>query len=157
MDAGLLETDSTRRFSNRVEDYVRYRPEYPREIVDVLRDDCGLTPESVVVDVGSGTGLLTQLFLENGNVVYGIEPNAAMREAGEQFLEKYHHFSSGGNGRSDDSAGRERRPCGCGAGVSLVRSKSSAGGICASAGAGWLGGHHLEQTQERCDGVAARL
>lgn len=94
MDAGLLETDPTRRFSNRVEDYVRYRPGYPREIVDVLRDDCGLTPESVVVDVGSGTGLLTQLFLENGNVVYGIEPNAAMREAGEQFLEKYRHFSS---------------------------------------------------------------
>ena len=63
-------------------------------ILDVLRDECGLTPESVVVDVGSGTGLLTQLFLENGNVVYGIEPNAAMREAGEQFLEKHRHFSS---------------------------------------------------------------
>ncbi len=89
-----LAMDSTQRFSNRVEDYVRYRPGYPSEIVDVLRDECGLTPESVVVDVGSGTGLLTQIFLENGNVVYGIEPNAAMREAGEQFLEKYRHFSS---------------------------------------------------------------
>ena len=89
-----LATDSTQRFSNRVEDYVRYRPGYPREIVGVLREECGLKPESVVVDVGSGTGLLTQLFLENGNVVHGIEPNAAMREAGEQFLEKYHHFSS---------------------------------------------------------------
>ena len=94
MDAKLLTTDPKQRFSNRVEDYVRYRPGYPREILDVLRDECGLTPESVVVDVGSGTGLLTQLFLENGNVVYGIEPNAAMREAGEQFLEKYRHFSS---------------------------------------------------------------
>ncbi|HEV3481527.1 MAG TPA: class I SAM-dependent methyltransferase [Candidatus Acidoferrales bacterium] len=89
-----LAMDSTQRFSNRVEDYVRYRPGYPREIVDVLRDECGLTSESVVVDVGSGTGLLTQLFLENGNVVYGIEPNAAMREAGELFLEKHRHFSS---------------------------------------------------------------
>ena len=94
MDAKGLETEPTRRFSNRVEDYVRYRPGYPREIVDVLRDECGLTPDSVVVDVGSGTGLLTQLFLENGNVVYGIEPNTAMREAGEQFLEKYRFFSS---------------------------------------------------------------
>jgi SAM-dependent methyltransferase len=94
MDTKLLVTDPKQRFSNRVEDYVRYRPGYPREIVDVLRDECGLTPESVVVDVGSGTGLLTQLFLENGNVVYGIEPNTAMREGGEQFLEKYRHFSS---------------------------------------------------------------
>ncbi len=86
--------DSKERFSNRVEDYVRYRPRYPREVLDVLRDGCGLTPESVVADIGSGTGLLTQLFLENGNVVYGVEPNAAMRDAGEQFLEEYPHFCS---------------------------------------------------------------
>jgi len=88
------QADSKERFSNRVEDYVRYRPGYPREVLDVLRDGCGLTAESVVVDVGSGTGLLAQLFLENGNVVYGVEPNAAMRDAGEQFLEKYRHFCS---------------------------------------------------------------
>ncbi|MFY9691750.1 MAG: class I SAM-dependent methyltransferase [Candidatus Acidiferrales bacterium] len=89
-----MATDSKERFSSRVEDYVRYRPGYPREVLDVLRDGCGLTAESVVVDVGSGTGLLAQLFLENGNVVYGVEPNAAMRDAGEQFLEKYPHFCS---------------------------------------------------------------
>jgi SAM-dependent methyltransferase len=89
-----LATDSKERFSNRAEDYVRYRPGYPREVLDVLRDECGLTPESVVVDVGSGTGLVAQLFLENGNLVYGVEPNAAMRGAGEQYLEKYPHFSS---------------------------------------------------------------
>jgi SAM-dependent methyltransferase len=88
------QTDSKERFSNRVEDYARYRPGYPREVLDVLRDECGLVAESVVVDVGSGTGLLTQLFLENGNLVYGVEPNTAMRDAGEQFLEKYPHFCS---------------------------------------------------------------
>jgi SAM-dependent methyltransferase len=90
----VIASDSKERFSNRVEDYVRYRPGYPREMLNVLRDECGLTPESVVVDVGSGTGLLAQLFLENGNVVYGVEPNAAMRDAGEQFLEKHRHFCS---------------------------------------------------------------
>jgi len=92
--SNLLVKDSKQRFSNRVADYVRYRPGYPREMLDVLREECELTAEAVVVDVGSGTGLLAQLFLENGNVVYGVEPNAAMRDAGEQFLEKYPHFCS---------------------------------------------------------------
>ncbi len=90
----MLATDPKQRFSNRVADYVRYRPGYPRAVLDVLREECGLVPESVVADIGSGTGLLTQLFLENGNLVYGVEPNAAMREAGEQYLEKYPHFCS---------------------------------------------------------------
>jgi len=90
----VLASDSKERFSNRVEDYIRYRPGYPAAILDVLREECGLRPESVVADIGSGTGLLAQMFLENGNLVYGVEPNAAMREAGEQLLEKYPHFCS---------------------------------------------------------------
>jgi len=87
-------SDPKERFSNRVEDYVRYRPGYPGAILDTLREESGLRPESVVADIGSGTGLLAQMFLENGNLVYGVEPNAAMREAGEQLLEKYPHFCS---------------------------------------------------------------
>ena len=90
----LLAPDSKQRFSNRVEDYVRCRPGYPAAVLDVLCEECGLRPESVVADIGSGTGLLAQMFLENGNLVYGVEPNAAMREAGEQWLEKYPHFCS---------------------------------------------------------------
>lgn len=90
----ILATDSKERFSNRVKDYVRYRPGYPRAVLDLLRDECGLTPESVVADIGSGTGILTQMFLENGNFVYGVEPNAEMRGAGERFLQKYTRFRS---------------------------------------------------------------
>src|SRR5208282_4702279 len=93
MDAKLA-TDPKQRFTNRVADYVRYRPGYPSAILDVLREECGLVPESVVADIGSGTGLLARMFLDNGNLVYGVEPNAAMREAGEQYLEKYPHFCS---------------------------------------------------------------
>jgi len=86
--------DSKERFSNRVSDYVRYRPGYPPGILELLRAECGLTPESVIADAGSGTGILTKLFLENGNVAYGVEPNAAMREAGEEFLGAYPKFRS---------------------------------------------------------------
>ena len=90
----VLATDPKERFSNRVDDYVRYRPGYPSAILDVLRDESGLAQESIVADIGSGTGILTQLFLENGNLVYGVEPNAAMRQAGEEFLRTYSQFRS---------------------------------------------------------------
>jgi SAM-dependent methyltransferase len=88
------EADPKRRFSNRVEDYIRYRPGYPPGVLDALRDECGLARESIVADIGSGTGLLARLFLENGNLVYGVEPNAEMREAGERLLREYARFRS---------------------------------------------------------------
>ena len=87
-------SDSTQRFSSRVEDYVRYRPGYPEAIVDLLRAECGLTSESVVADVGSGTGILSELFLRNGNRVFGVEPNREMSEAGERLLAGYANFTS---------------------------------------------------------------
>lgn len=86
--------NSTTRFSSRVDDYIKYRPHYPVEIIDLLAEKCGLTPESVVADIGSGTGILTRLFLENGNPVVGVEPNREMREAGEHYLAEYARFTS---------------------------------------------------------------
>ena len=82
------------RFSNRVENYVKYRPGYPPELLELFREDMGLTPESVLADVGSGTGISTKLFLENGNPVYAIEPNAAMRSAAEKLLADFPNFHS---------------------------------------------------------------
>ncbi len=86
--------DSTQRFSSRVADYVRYRPGYPPVIVETLKSDCALTAASVMADVGSGTGFLARVFLENGNRVYGIEPNKEMREAGEQLLKEWPEYRS---------------------------------------------------------------
>lgn len=86
--------DPTRRFSSRVENYIRYRPTYPQSVVDLLKDECGLTRESVVADVGSGTGILSELFLRYGNRVYGVEPNREMREAGERLLADFDNFVS---------------------------------------------------------------
>ncbi len=94
MTTGTTTSDSRQRFSNRVADYVRYRPGYPRAVLDLLSEECGFAPESVVADVGSGTGILTQMLLENGNLVYGVEPNAEMRAAGESLLQKYARFRS---------------------------------------------------------------
>lgn len=84
----------TQRFSNRVENYIKYRPSYPAALIDLLRTDCQLTPASIVADIGSGTGLLSKLFLANGNTVFGVEPNAEMRAAGETLRQDYPHFMS---------------------------------------------------------------
>ena len=77
-------TDPTLRFSSRVEAYERYRPSYPREILTLLESETGFTPASVFADIGSGTGILTGLFLDNGNRVFAVEPNREMREACER-------------------------------------------------------------------------
>ena len=77
---------SVDRFSSRVENYARYRPGYPSAIVDLLKEECGLSPNSMIADIGSGTGKLSELFLANGNIVIGVEPNAPMRAAAESIL-----------------------------------------------------------------------
>jgi ubiquinone/menaquinone biosynthesis C-methylase UbiE len=86
--------DSKQRFSSRVENYVRYRPSYPHQVIDTLAADYGLAPRSVVADVASGTGLFTRFLLENGNRVFAVEPNAEMREAGEKYLAGFPKLTS---------------------------------------------------------------
>ena len=85
-------TDSVSRFSNRVENYVKYRPNYPSQIVRYLSDSIGLTPDKLIADIGCGTGISSRLFLENGNSVIGVEPNEAMREAATEYLADYPNF-----------------------------------------------------------------
>ena len=86
--------DPLGRFSNRAENYAKYRPSYPAGVIEILKSDCGLKRSSVIADVGSGTGILTELFLKNGNFVFAIEPNAAMRLAAEGMLKKNAKFGS---------------------------------------------------------------
>ncbi len=86
--------DPTQRFSDRVEHYVKYRPHYPAAVIDILRAECGLSEASVVADMGSGTGILTELLLKSGARVFGVEPNREMRAAGERLLRSYARFTS---------------------------------------------------------------
>ncbi|MGI8787972.1 MAG: class I SAM-dependent methyltransferase [Pyrinomonadaceae bacterium] len=86
--------DTVERFSDRVENYVKYRPDYPRDILDLFRDEMNLRENSIVADIGAGTGISAKLFLEYGNQVFGVEPNAAMRDAAENFLKDFPHFKA---------------------------------------------------------------
>lgn len=87
-------SNSTKRFSDRVEDYIKYRPTYPKELVVILKRKLNLDLDSTIADVGSGTGISSIPFLDNGNVVYGVEPNKEMRQAAEEVLNKYSNFIS---------------------------------------------------------------
>ncbi len=86
--------DATQRFSDRVENYVRYRPSYPSGVLALLQQETHLTPTDSIADIGSGTGISAELFLRNGNSVFGVEPNSAMRLAAAQQLRSYPTFHS---------------------------------------------------------------
>ncbi|MDN3549796.1 class I SAM-dependent methyltransferase [Mucilaginibacter aquaedulcis] len=86
--------DSTKRFSNRVEDYVKYRPHYPAEIIDFLQDNYGLTIHKLIADIGAGTGISTELFLDAGYQTIAVEPNTEMRQKAIELLSPYPGFST---------------------------------------------------------------
>lgn len=87
-------SDTVERFSNRVANYVKYRPGYPPEALRLFCGEMGLRSDCVIADVGSGTGIWARGFLENGNKVFGVEPNAAMRAAAEEILKGFPNFRS---------------------------------------------------------------
>jgi SAM-dependent methyltransferase len=87
-------SEPTKRFSDRVEHYVRSRPGYPDEVVDYLAASYGWSPAATIADVGSGTGISAELFLRRGNLVLGVEPNQEMRQAAERLLSGYPNFAS---------------------------------------------------------------
>lgn len=86
--------DPRKRFSTRVQNYVRYRPGYPDAVVDAIADRCGDVESSRVADIGSGTGIFSSLLVRRGFRVYGVEPNAEMRAAAETLMADEERFTS---------------------------------------------------------------
>lgn len=86
--------DPTGRFSSRAADYVRWRPGYPREVINLLRERCSTSAASILADLGSGTGIFTRSLLETGAQVYAVEPNAEMRREAETALARFPNFHS---------------------------------------------------------------
>lgn len=87
-------SNATSRFSDRVENYIRYRPGYPPEALRMLESECGLTSHDVIADVASGTGIWTRTLLEHGNRLYAVEPNIDMRQASERLLSEFANLTS---------------------------------------------------------------
>jgi SAM-dependent methyltransferase len=87
-----MPTGATSRFSDRVDNYVKYRPSYPNAVLQFLRAEFGLLSSHTVADIGSGTGISSELFLQNGNLTFGVEPNDPMRERSAEILKGYPSF-----------------------------------------------------------------
>jgi len=81
-------------FTGRVEEYAKYRPGYPEQIISLLENKMEFDESKDVADVGCGTGRLSRLFLTNGNLVFGVEPNEEMRLMSEKLLSKFINFVS---------------------------------------------------------------
>jgi ubiquinone/menaquinone biosynthesis C-methylase UbiE len=85
---------NTERFSNRAENYVKYRPTYPKELIEYLYSVEGFLDDSKIADIGSGTGIFSRLLLERGSMVYGVEPNNEMRAQAQKQATEYERFTS---------------------------------------------------------------
>ncbi|HEY8683015.1 MAG TPA: methyltransferase domain-containing protein, partial [Rhodanobacter sp.] len=90
----MSELHSTARFSDRVDDYVRYRPDYPPALLAWLQREQGVDVDWRVADVGAGTGISSKMFLDAGYRVTAVEPNAPMRAAAEHWLQAYENFDA---------------------------------------------------------------
>jgi len=90
------------RFTNRVEDYRKYRPGYPSQVISFLTEKCSLSSSSTIADIGSGTGLFTKQLLEEGFTVKSVEPNESMRKQAENDLGGFGTFESI-NGSAEDT------------------------------------------------------
>lgn len=87
-------TDAPARFSRTVENYIRYRPGYPKTLFDFLKSTLQLTPQATIADIGSGTGISTEPLLVLGNQSFAVEPNLEMRQAAERRLGHFPNFVS---------------------------------------------------------------
>jgi len=97
-----MTNDNTLRFSNRVDDYVKYRPGYPASMLTYLQTFFSLNPDKIIADIGSGTGISSKYFLDAGYVVMGVEPNKEMRDKSEELLKAESKFTAV-NGTAEDT------------------------------------------------------
>ncbi len=83
-----------KRFCGKSDNYAKFRPSYPEQIISLLEKKAGFDSSKDIADIGSGTGILSKLFLNNGNLVFGVEPNEEMRISAEKQLQKFLNFIS---------------------------------------------------------------
>jgi len=82
------------RFTDKANIYKQFRPSYSKELIEYLYSQAGFNQESIIADIGSGTGILSRLLIERGSLVYCVEPNDDMRQTAENDLSEFDNFIS---------------------------------------------------------------
>ena len=78
--------NSSAAYTSKAEKYARYRWDYAPQAIEMILQTANVTPATVVVDVGAGTGILTRHFAGRAGRVWAVEPNAEMRRLAEKAL-----------------------------------------------------------------------
>ncbi len=86
--------DSSNTFSGRANNYTFGRPDYPVKLIEALYSDYGVSTNSIIADIGSGTGKFSRQLLDKGSTVICVEPNDDMRLTAEKELSSYSNFRS---------------------------------------------------------------
>lgn len=89
-----MDNNNTSRFTGKTDNYKTYRPSYPPEVIAYTESIVKPAADIRIADLGSGTGILTELLVKAGYNVSAVEPNAEMREAAEENLKQYPNFTS---------------------------------------------------------------
>ena len=85
--------DTKNRFSNKDENYVKYRPHYPKELIEFMQQKGLIKKGYKIGDIGAGTGKFTELLLQYGYSVIAVEPNGPMLEACKKIYGHYNDLT----------------------------------------------------------------
>lgn len=104
----------TQQFTGKASAYTKGRPDYPEAIFADLYEKYNFTAQSIIADIGSGTGKFCKPLLERGSTVFAVEPNADMLQRAQADLaqaERYHPVQAGAEATSLQDASVDHITC----------------------------------------------
>lgn len=77
------------KFTGKAKIYNKYRSSYANNCIEDIIKDRNISNQTIIADIGAGTGKLTEQFLEKGIKVIAVEPNKDMLNMARENLSKY--------------------------------------------------------------------
>ncbi|WBW95076.1 class I SAM-dependent methyltransferase [Oceanirhabdus sp. W0125-5] len=76
--------EESKRFDHAAEYYDKFRPSYPKEIIDSIIKESNINEHSQLLEIGAGSGKATELFVKRGLKIHCIEPGENLARIGEK-------------------------------------------------------------------------
>ena len=94
LSSSTMNINPTNRFTGRTDNYKAYRPSYPQQVVEYIKNIAAPSADVRIADLGAGTGIFSELLLQAAYSVLTVEPNTEMRQAAEEKLQHYANYIS---------------------------------------------------------------